>query len=69
MLCVCVTKGAIVLMDVIWHRLCVRHDLRNGNLFVMSLARVRRVRWGSNSSEQLICGGCVAQYFVIASCG
>ena len=32
-------------------------DLRKGDLFVLSLARMRRVRWGSISSELLMCGG------------
>ena len=35
------------------------YDLRNGDLFVLSWARVRRVRRGSLSSELLMCGGCV----------
>ena len=30
-----------------------RYDLRKGDLFVLSWARVRRVRWGSLSSELL----------------
>ena len=34
-----------------------KYDLREGDLFVMSWARVRRVRRGSISSELLICGG------------
>ena len=34
-----------------------KHDLRKGDLFVLSWARVRRVRWESLSSEQLMCGG------------
>ena len=42
-----------------------KHDLRNGDLFVLSWARLRRVRRGSISSELLMC----AQYFVIPSCG
>ena len=46
-----------------------KYDLRKGDLFVLSWARVRRVRWGSISSELLVCGGRCAQYFVIASCG
>ena len=33
------------------------YDLRKGYLFVLSWARVRRVRRGSLSSELLICGG------------
>ena len=34
-----------------------KHDLRKGDLFVLSWARVRRVRWGSISSELIMCGG------------
>ena len=34
-----------------------RYDLRNGDLFVLSWARVRRVRRGSRSAELQICGG------------
>ena len=39
--------------------------LCNYDLFVLSWARVRRVRRGSLSSELLMC----VQYFVIVSCG
>ena len=38
--------------------LCM-YDLRKGDLFVLSWARVRRVRRGSISSELLMCGGAV----------
>ena len=34
-----------------------KYDLRKGDLFVLSWARVRRVRRGSISSELLVCGG------------
>ena len=34
-----------------------KYDLRMGDLFVLSWARVRRVRRGSLSSELLMCGG------------
>ena len=34
-----------------------KYDLRKGDLFVLSWARVRRVKRGSLSSEQLMCGG------------
>ena len=34
-----------------------KYDLRKGDLFVQSWARVRRVRRGSLSSELLVCGG------------
>ena len=36
-----------------------KYDLRKGDLFVLSWARVRRVGQGSLSSELLVCGGCV----------
>ena len=34
-----------------------KYDSRMGDLFVLSWARVRRVRQGSLSSELLMCGG------------
>ena len=34
-----------------------KYDLRKGDLFVLSWARVQRVRRGSISSELLMCGG------------
>ena len=34
-----------------------KYDLRKGDLFVLSWASVRGVRWGSVSSELLMCGG------------
>ena len=34
-----------------------KYDLRQGNLFVLSWATVRRVRRGRFSSEVLMCGG------------
>ena len=34
-----------------------KYDLRKGDLFVLSWARVRRVRRGSLSTELLMCGG------------
>ena len=38
-----------------------KYDLRKGDLFVLSWARVRQVRRGSLSSELLVCGGGVPQ--------
>ena len=38
-----------------------KYDLRKGDLFVLSWARVRRVRRGSISSELLVCGECVVE--------
>ena len=43
---------------VLVSNLC-KNDLRKGDLFVLSWARVRRVRWGSISSELPMCGGSV----------
>ena len=50
-------RGGIVVMDVIWRRLYVNMILEKGVLFVLSWARVRRVRRGSISSELPMCGG------------
>ena len=44
-----------------------KYDLRKGDLFIQSWARVRLVRRGSISTEMLMCGAGV--YFVIASFG
>ena len=46
-----------------------KYDVRKGDLFVLSWARVRRVRQGSICSELLMGGGGVRSIFVIASCG
>ena len=45
-----------MVMNVIGHRLS-KYDLRKVDLFVLSWARVRRVRRRSISSELLICVG------------
>ena len=45
--------------------LCI-YDLRKGNLFVLSSARVRRVRRGSISSELLMCGGGVCSILLLS---
>ena len=42
-----------------------KSDLRKGDLFVLSWARVRRVRRGSVSAELLICGGSVSSIFLL----
>ena len=39
-----------------------KYALRKGDLFVLSWARVRRVRWGSLSSEPLMHGGVCAVF-------
>ena len=41
------------------------YDLRKGDLFVQSWARVQQVRWGSLSSELLICGGGVCSILLL----
>ena len=33
------------------------YNFRKGDLFVLGWARVQRVRWGSITSEVLMCGG------------
>ena len=48
-----------------------KYDLRKVDLFVLSWARVRRVRRGSLSSELLMCGGGVRSILLlslVASC-
>ena len=42
-----------------------KYDLRKGNLFVMSWARVRRMRRGNLSSELLMCGGGVGSILLL----
>ena len=42
-----------------------KYDLRKGDLFVLSWARVRRVRRGSLSSELLVCGGGVRSMLLL----
>ena len=54
-----------MVMDVFWGRLCVSIDLRKGDLFVLSWARVRRVRRGSISSELIVCGGGVRSILLL----
>ena len=41
------------------------YDLRKGDLFVLSWARVQRVRRGSLSSELLMCGGGVRSILLL----
>ena len=43
-----------------------KYDLRKRDLFVLSWARVRRVRWGSISSELLMCGGGVRSTLLLS---
>ena len=42
-----------------------KYDLRKEDLFVLSWARVRRVRQGSISSELLMCGGGVLNILLL----
>ena len=42
-----------------------KYDLRNGDLFVLSWAMVRRVRRRSISSELLMCGGGVCSILLL----
>ena len=42
-----------------------KYDLRKGDLFVPSWARVRRVSRGSLSSELLMCGGGVRNILLL----
>ena len=42
-----------------------KYDLRKGDIFVLSWARVRRVRRGSISSELLMCGGSVCSILLL----
>ena len=42
-----------------------KYDLRKGDLFVLSWARVRLVMWGSISSELLMCGGCAHSFVLL----
>ena len=43
-----------------------KYDLRKGDLFVLSWARVGRVRRGSISSELLMCGGDVRSILLLS---
>ena len=43
-----------------------KYDLRKGDLFVLNLVRVRRVRRGSVSSELLMCGGGVRSILLLS---
>ena len=56
MMCVVLQRGHSGDGCVLASTLC-KYDLRKGDLFVLSWARVRRVRQGSLSSELLVCGG------------
>ena len=53
--CVSVTEWGIVVMDVIWHRLWCKYDLRKGEC--SELGKGATSEAGSISSELLMCGG------------
>ena len=42
-----------------------KYDLRKGDLFDLIWARVRGVRWGSISSELIMCGGGVGSIMLL----
>ena len=42
-----------------------KYDVRKGDLFILSWASVRRVRWGSIFSELLMCGGGVRSILLL----
>ena len=42
-----------------------KYELRKGDLFVLSWARVRQVRQGSVSSELIMCGGGVCSILLL----
>ena len=70
MVCVGVAEGHSDAGCDLASTLC-KYDLRKGDLFVPSWARVRRVKRGSLSSELLMCGGGVRSILLlplVASC-
>ena len=62
--CVVVTEGHSDDRCVLASTLC-RYDLRKGDLFVLSWARVRQVRRGRISSELLMCAGDVRSILLL----
>ena len=42
-----------------------KYDLRKGELFVLSWAMVRRLKWASISSNLLMCGGGVRSILIL----
>ena len=51
--------------ECVWVSTLCKYDLRKGDLFVLSSARVQRVRRGSLSSELLVCGGGVRSILLL----
>ena len=66
MSCVCVLQRGHSGDGCVSTSTLCKYDLRTGDLFVLSLARVRRVRRGSISSELLICGGGVRSSLLLS---
>ena len=54
-----------MVMDVCLASTLCKYHLRKGDLYVLSWARVRRVRRGSISSELLVCGGGVRSILLL----
>ena len=65
MSCVCMLQRGYSGDGCVFTSTLCKYDLRKGNLFVLSWARVRRVRWGSLSSEMLMCGGGVRSILLL----
>ena len=63
--CECYKGGILVMMWFGIESTLCKYDLRKGDLFVLSWARVRRVRRGSISSELLMCGGGVCSILLL----
>ena len=63
-MCGCYRRGHNGAGFVLTSTLC-KYDLMKGDLFVLSWARVRRVRRGSISSELLMCGGGVRSILLL----
>ena len=62
-------RGDIVVMDVFLASTLCKYDLRKGDLFVLSWARVRPSEAGKYLFRAASVWWRCAQYFVIASCG
>ena len=45
-----------------------KYDLRRGDFFVLSWAKMQRVRRGSISSKLLMCGGCMHSIVLALQC-
>ena len=65
MSCVCMLQSGHCGDGCILASTLCKYDLRNGDLFVLSWASVRRVRRGCLSSELLMCGGGVCSILLL----